>query len=272
MRIRMLDILMQPFMQRAIVIGLIVAIVCGYLGVFVTLKRMSFFVDAIAHSSLAGIALGIFFSIDPILSALIFAIIVAFGMAYVKKQGNLSFDTIIGIFFPTSFAIGIIVIGLVTGYRPDLISYLFGNILAVTNQDLAIAAIIGPLVMILFIALYRRMVFSIIDPDMARVVGLRLFLLEVLFLVSLAAVVVVSIKVLGIILVGALIVIPAAAAKNVSRSFSEEIAFSILFGIISVITGLFLSLVLNVASGATVVLVAVTLFIITFIFKKLQRA
>ena len=264
----MIEFLSQPFVLRALVAGLAVGIAGSFFGVFVILKKMSFFVDGIAHSALAGIALGLLFEVDPILAALAFAILVALGMGYIKNQLRLSFDTIIGIFFPAAFSVGVIIIGLLSGYRPELISYLFGNILAVTTQDLVLTLIVVPLALLPVILLYKRFVFSMIDSEMAKVQGIPLYILEMIFLVALAALVVVSLKVLGIILVGALVVIPAAAAKNVSSSFSEMISFAMLFAVISVILGLVASYYLDVASGASIVLTAVVIFVFTFLVHK----
>lgn len=264
----MLDIISQPFMQRAIILGVMVALICAFLGVFVTLRKMSFFADAIAHSSLAGIALGLLIGIEPLLGALIFALIVAAVMAYLRFRGNFSYDTILGIFFPASFSVGIIIIGLLQGYRPELLSYLFGNILAITNRDLLLAVVVIPVVLLLMIWRYRSMVLALVDEDMARVQGIRILRTELVFVLSLAAVVVVSLKVLGIILVSALIVIPAASAKNVSRSFSDMIVFSLLFSVLSVLIGLAASYTLDVASGASIVLVSTVLFLLTFTYKK----
>lgn len=270
MRRSMLEVLSQPFMQRALIVGVIVGIVLAFLGVFVTLKKMSFFVDAVAHSSLAGIAIALLIGIDPILGAFIFALLVSVAIGYVKQNGNLALDTVIGIFFPTSFAVGILIIGLLQGYRPELISFLFGNILSVATDDLIYALIVSPIVLLATIYLYRRLMFSIVDEETAAVQGVPTKLLEMIFLASIGAMVVVSLKVFGIILVSALVIIPAAAAKNVAKSLNEMTAFAVLFSLLSVVSGLFSSYYLNVASGATIVIVAATFFLLTFIFKRLQ--
>ncbi|MDZ7838956.1 MAG: metal ABC transporter permease [Actinomycetota bacterium] len=267
----MADFLTYPFLQRALVSGLIIGIACSLIGVFVVLQKMSFFANAIAHSSLAGIALGFLLGINPIVSAVIFGIIIAVLVAYLKNRSTLSVDTIIGIFLPTSMAIGVLIIGLIKGYKPDLLSYLFGNILAVDTFYLYLSLGLGLAVIIILAIFFKPYMFITFDRELAALQGVRVAVYDYLFIIMVAATVIISTKVLGIILVSALIVIPAASSKNISSNFTQMVIFSVLFGFVSSLSGLVLSYVFNLASGATIIMVSAAIFFITLPIKRAVR-
>jgi zinc transport system permease protein len=257
-----------PFMQRALIAALLMGILCPLLGVFVVIRRMSFFGDAISHSAFTGIALGLLFGIDPSLSAIGFAIVVALGMGWLQARSRIPSDTIIGVFFSGAAALGILLIGLLQGYRTDLFSYLFGDILTIGWPDLALAAtlLLGVAAVLWFI---RRPLLQIaLNRDMAAVQGVRVDYMEYALMTLLAITVAVSIKLVGIILVTALLIIPAAAARNVSASIRQMFSLSVAFGAISALMGLFGSYQLNTASGPTIVLVSISLFAASLVRSK----
>ncbi len=249
-----------PFMQRALVAALLMGILCPLLGVFVVIRRMSFFGDAISHSAFTGIALGLLAGVDPSLSAIGFAIVVALGMGWLQARSRIPSDTIIGVFFSGAAALGILLIGLLQGYRTDLFSYLFGDVLTIGWPDLGLASglLLGVGGML---ALLRRPLLQVaLNRDLAAVQGVHVDGMEYALMTLLAITVAVSIKLVGIILVTALLIIPAAAARNVSGSMRQMFSFSVAFGAVSALLGLFGSYSLNTASGPTIVLVSIALF------------
>ncbi|MFO7928543.1 MAG: metal ABC transporter permease [Candidatus Humimicrobiaceae bacterium] len=263
----MLDLLQYPFMQRALISGIIIGVTCSFIGVFVILNKMSFFANAVAHSSLAGIAIGFFMGLNPIVTAVIFGIIIGILVSFLKNKSVLSVDTIIGIFLPSSMAIGVLVISLIEGYKPDLLSYLFGNILAVDRFYLYLSLGLGILVLVLLSLFFKQYIFITFDRELARIQGIKVVLYDYIFVILLATTVIISTKIVGIILVSALVVIPPASSKNISSNFIQMVFFSILFGFVSSISGLVLSYYLNLASGATIIMVSAFIFLISLLLK-----
>jgi zinc transport system permease protein len=264
----MLEIFNYPFLIRALVAGSIVGIVLSLLGIFVVLRRMAFFGDAVGHFAFTGIALGFLFSIDPILSAVIFSVLLALGIGTIEGEKKLASDTIIGVFFSGSAALGILIIGMLKGYRSDLFQYLFGDILSVSDFDILISLILGVTIILLTVIFWKKLMQITFSRDLALINALPVKLLDYLLLVLLALATSLSIKIIGIILVTALLIIPAAAAQNLSYSFREMVLFSLLFGISSVILGIIFSYYLNTAAGSTIVLTSILIFILSIIFKR----
>lgn len=264
----MLEILSFPFIQRALIAGLLVGASLALLGVFVVLRKMSFFGDAIAHFSFTGIALGFLFNINPIFAAVVFSIILAVGIGFIQNKTTISTDTTIGVFFSGAAALGIFIIGLLRGYRSDLFQYLFGDILAITSTDIWIAFILTATIILTFTLLWRPFFKITFNREMALTSGLPVAALEYIFMILLAAATAIAIKIVGIILVTALLIIPAATAKNIAKNFKEMIVYTLIFGLLSVLVGLFASYFLNTASGPSIVLVGIILFAISSLFRK----
>jgi len=256
-------------MVRALIAGIFIGLCCSLIGVFIVLRKMAFFSDAIAHSSLAGVAISLLFGANTIAIALLFSVAIALGIGYMNKKTPLSIDTIIGIFFSGAMALAVIIISFISGYQPDLISYLFGNILAITGSDLILAILIGIFSVAIILVLLKSYLFLTIDRDGAKIIGLKTTLLDYLFLALLALVVVASIRIVGVILVSALIIVPPATAKNVCRNFAQMVYLSMFFGVISVVGGLVLSYYINAPSGAVIVLFSLAIFITTAIAKTI---
>lgn len=265
----MVEILQFPFMQRAILAGIFLAALLGFLGVFAILKKMAFFGDGIAHASLSGIAIGLIASVNPLWTAIIFAVVVAVLIYVLEKRTKLSIDAIIGILFTASLAIGVILISLQKGYQPELISFLFGNILSVSSYEL-IVMIVFSILIILFLAIfYKKLSLIAFDKEGAYLAGINISLFEILFNIFLAIAIVLGVKILGIVLVSALLIIPASVGKIVSGSFKGLIWWSIIVGEITVLLGLVLSYVFDLPSGAVIVLCGAVIFIIVAVFYRL---
>jgi ABC-type Mn2+/Zn2+ transport system permease subunit len=259
------EFITYPFIQRALLASIMVGILCPFIGNFVVLRKMSFFSTAISHSVFAGIALGVLLGIDFSLSSVMLAICIALFIAYLSEKTTLSHDTVIGIAFSAVIASGMLILGMVKGYRTDLFAFLFGDILSVSMSDLMIILIIGALSITVILSFFKPFMQITFNRDLARVEGIPVRFFEYLLFLIIALVVTVSLKIVGIILVTSLLIIPAAAAKNLASNVSWLFIFSCLFGIISGFTGLIGSVYLDTASGPTIVLVSIVIFFLTLL-------
>jgi len=261
------DILLLPIFQRALLIGLILGTLMAILGVLVVLRRMSFFADAIGHSALTGIALGILLAIDPLWAAMAFAMLVAALIAVAKNYSRLPLDTLLAVFFPSAVALGVILVQLSPGYQADLVSFLFGDILSVGPLDVWVAIGLAVIVIGVMLGAGKSLVYIAFDETLAKVDGVPVKAFEILLLVLLAMVVAASIKIVGIILVTALMVIPAASAQNLARSLVSMFALSIVISILAVVSGMLVSAALGVPSGPAVVLAGAVFFMSSLVLK-----
>ncbi|MBI4280838.1 metal ABC transporter permease, partial [Candidatus Uhrbacteria bacterium] len=233
------DFFQYPFLIRALVAVVILGILTAILGVFVVLRRMAFFGDAIAHSSLAGIALGLLFGLHPMLGAIGVSILVAVGIVFVDRKKVLAMDTIIGVFFAAAVAVGVLIMGELRGVRVNLLGFLFGDILAISNVDLWIVGILGVVVLLLVAVASKPLVHIAFQEDLARVLGTPVERYNYFFMILLALAVALGIKVAGVILMGPLLIIPAAAAKNIARDFRSMMMLAVVLSLVAGMVGLF---------------------------------
>lgn len=267
----MLEVLQYEFMRNALLAGLLAAIACGIIGTYVIVKRMVFISGGIAHASFGGIGLGYLLGINPVLGALFFAVASALGMGLVTRRTKLPEDTAIGILWAMGMALGVIFIGLAPGYAPDLFSYLFGNILTVPLSDLVMMLILDVIIISVVFLLYKEFLALSFDEEFSTVVGMPTERLYLILLGLIALTVVVLIRVVGIILVIALLTIPAAMARQYTHSMKKVMCLSILFGAVFAVSGLWLSYVVDLASGATIILVAGILFLGSWGLSELRK-
>jgi zinc transport system permease protein len=267
----MVELLQLPFMQRALVAGLVLGILLAYLGIFVTLRKMAFFSDGIAHAALAGAAIGLLTRFSPLVSALVFSMLLACLIYWLEKKSSLSSDAIIGILFTSGMALGIVLISLRQGYQPELIGYLFGNILAIRRQDLALIVVLAILIMAFIIGHKRKLTLLALDREMAYMAGVNPDFYQLLLYIMLAAALVLGIRVLGVILVSAILIIPVSTARLLSRSFKALTLWTAVIAESIMIGGLLLSYYLNLPSGAVIVLTGSTIFSLTFVVYSLRR-
>ena len=266
----MLEALQYEFIRNALLAGLLAAVACGIVGVYVIVKKIVFISGGIAHASFGGIGLGYFMGISPVLGAMFFALASALGMGLITRKTKLPEDTAIGVLWAMGMAIGIIFIGLAPGYAPDLFSYLFGNILTVPSSDLILMLVLDFIIIAIVIALYKEFLALSFDEEFSTVVGVPVEVLYLLLLCMIALTVVVLIRVVGIILVIALLTIPAALARQFTYDLRKMMLLSILFGILFTFGGLWLSFELNLASGATIILLSGTVLLISLGINKLR--
>jgi zinc transport system permease protein len=257
-----------PFFQRALAGGVIVGLITSLLGVFVVLRRSSFFGDAIAHASLAGVAVGVVTGIPPLFAAGTVAVGIGLALNRFERKSRLSIDTILGFFLAFFMALGVLILSLRPGYQPELLSYLFGSILSVSPGNLVAVGGIGLLVGLAVAILRRSLTFATFDSDGARVSGIPVDRVLTVYNALLALVVIASVKVVGVILVNALLVLPAATAKRFSRSVGEMFLLAPLLGVSSVVAGLFLSLRWNAPSGPAIALVSGAVFLASALVRR----
>lgn len=262
-----MSVLAHPFMVRALVSGAILAALLASLGVFVTLRKMAFFSDGIAHASLAGIAIAVLAGLAPLPVALAWAVVIAPLIWKLERDTRLPSDTVIGIFFTASMALGVVLMSFSKGYQPDLVSYLFGSILAIRTVDVAITAALGAAIMAWLVASFRQVTYLSLAEESAVVSGIRVDAHTVALYVALAVATVLGVKVLGIVLVSALLVLPAAASRMLSGSFKEFFIGSILLAELMMLAGLVLSFAYDLPSGATIVLVGSAVFALSALVK-----
>jgi zinc transport system permease protein len=260
----MSEMLTYPFMQRALLAGILVGAVTSLLGVFVVLRRSAFFGDAVAHASLAGVAVGVVAKLPPLPLAAAVAVTIGVSLHRLERVSRLSLDTLLGFVLPFFMAIGVLVLSLSPGFQPELLSYLFGSILAVSWPGLAAAAGISFAVAVMLVVVGRRLVYATFDHDGAVVAGIDVPRLLAVYHVLLALMVVASLSIVGIVLVNALLVIPAATAKLHARSLAQMFVLAPLLGVGSVLVGLFGSYWLDVPSGPAIVVVAGMLFLVAW--------
>lgn len=259
-----------PFMQRALLAGLLTGVSTCYYGAFVMQRRMAFLGDGLAHAALGGVALALLLGHEPLWIAVPFTVLVAVGITWVTERSRLGADTTIGVFFALSMALGIVFLSLKQGYAADTIAYLFGSILAVSRADLWAAAGVAALTLCVT-PLWGRWAYASFDRESALADRVPVRFDDYLLAVLLAVAIVVSAKVVGIVLLSSFLVIPAAAARLVSRSFTAMTLIGVGCGVVSVLAGMVLSYELNLPTGATVILTQTALFVIALVASGVLR-
>lgn len=264
-----ISILTLPFMQRAFIGGIIIALLLAYFGIFAMLRRSSFFGDAIAHSSLTGVALGILFGVNPLLLSLLYAVLVAFILPVLRKKSDLHTDSLLGIILPVSMAIGVILLSVTPGYQPELMSFLFGSILGISWEYIIFTGVTA--IVLFFVArVYHKKLLNIaFDAEYSQLLGIRVGMIDMIYHVALAISIVIGIQLVGIVLVNALLIIPAATSRLFAGSLKSMFVLAPIFSTISVIIGLTGSYLFNVPSGPMIAVVSGLIFLTALIWKNL---
>jgi len=261
-----LDPLQYTFIVRALVAAIVVGVVCSVLGTYVVLRGMAFFGDALAHTILPGVVIAFLLGWPLAVGALIFGILTALGIGALTDKAMLKEDTAIGVVFAGLFALGIALLSLSGDYTIDLAHFLFGNLLGVTQTDLLVTVALAAVVLVTILLFYKEFMVISFDPLLAVTLRLPTTFLRYLLLVLIAVTIVTSLQVVGIALMLAMFVTPAATASLLTRRLPTMMGVSALIGAFSGVVGLYASFYLNVASGAAVVLVATLIFLLVFLF------
>jgi len=259
------------FLQRALLAGIFVAIACALLGVFLILRRDAMIGHGLAHVTFAGVALGLFLKIIPLAVALVIAVLAALGIMKLKEKAGIYGDTAIAIFSSVGLALGILLATLAHSFSVDLFSYLFGDILAIEASEVWLSVGLAAIVVFIVILNYHKFMYMTFDREAANASGIKVGRLDILLTILTAVTIVLGMKVVGILLVSALVVIPAAAGLQVASNFKQAIVLSSLISFVSVLLGLFLAYHLDFPASGTVVILSFLLFGLFFILKKRKR-
>jgi len=263
-----LDFLQYDFMRNALAAGLAASVLCGVIGIYVILNKIVFISDGIAHAAFGGIGLGYFLGYDPLAFGIGSAVLTALGIGMVSNRARVSEDTAIGVFMATGMALGIMLLTLSQGYARDLYGYLFGNILAVTRGDVLLISALTLIILALVFLLYKEFLLLSFDPIYAEAIGLPVQSLRLLLLAMVAFSVVILIKIVGIIMVIALLTIPGAISRRHMSGLPAIMAGSVFLGAIFVTIGLVISYELDVPSGATIILTAAVAFFLSTLISR----
>jgi zinc transport system permease protein len=257
-----------PFVQNGLIGGVAAALICAMLGVFIVLKRASLIGEGVAHLSFGGIAVGLFAGIYPLYTALILSLLGTLAISYLQKKKLVYFETAIGIIFSFGLALGAVLASMSGGFNVDLFSYLFGDILTISSQDLVLIVILTVAVVVFAATFYKELMQLTFDTQGARLSGIPVSTFDAIFNIMTALAVVVSIKIVGSLLVSSLLILPAASALQISNSFRTTMVYSMVIGVMCVIFGLFSSFFYDIATGGAIVLINIALFVIFVALRK----
>ena len=261
-----LDPLQFEFFLRALLASALVGVVCAVVGTYMVLRGLAFMGDAISHSAFPGVVIAYLVHSPFYLGAAIAAVITSLAIGWVSRRGNLRGDTVIGVLFAGMFALGVFLFSRIPNYVGDLFGFLFGEVLGISTGDVIALSVLGVGVLVIVALLWKELLYSTFDPLGAAASGLPVERLDYLFLALIALTIVVSLQAVGIIMVVAMLVTPAATAQLLTLRFSRLMAVAIAVGLISPIVGLYLSYWFDAASGATIVLVETVVFLAALLF------
>src|SRR5258708_4421689 len=267
MDINMLEIFHYSFMVRAFLAGGIVAIIAPLIGVFLVAKRYSLMADSLAHVSLAGVALGLLLGIYPVYTAIAVAIVAALVIEKLRSQRHVSGELALAMFMSAGLAIAIVLISFGHGFNIDLLSYLFGSITTVTTQDVLVISVLGTSILVLIAVLYQQFAYLSFDEEAALVSGVKTQWLNTLLMILTAVTVSVAMRIVGVLLIGALMVIPVVTATQLRKSFLQTIACAVVCSFVSVLVGLFSSFYFNLPAGGAIVVTSLGLFFVSLLFN-----
>lgn len=252
----MSEILSYSFMQNALLAGILVSIACGVIGTLVVLKKMVFISGGVAHTAYGGVGLAFYLGFNPVLGAVAFSMIASFLMGTIQRQTRQRQDTLIGVMWAMGMAVGILFADMTPGYKADLMSYLFGSILAVTSTDLLLMLAVDVIVIVLITLFYKELQASAFDETFARVRNLPVDLLYIILVALIGLVVVMLMRVVGLIMIIALLTVPAAIGSLFLKHMKHIMWLATGLSLVFTISGLLLSFYFNLTSGATIILVA----------------
>lgn len=263
--------MLDDFFVRALVAGAGVALAAGPLGCFIVWRRMAYFGDTVSHSALLGVTLGFLIDVNLTLAVFVVAGLVALGLMVMQRANTLSSDAILGILSHSTLAVGLVIVAFMTWLRIDLMAYLFGDILAVTQRDILIIYAGAAAALAVLAAIWTRLLADTVSYDLARAEGLRPEAARFIFMLLVAAVVAMTMKVVGILLITALLIIPAAAARNFAATPETMAAVAAGIGVLGVAAGLHGSLHLDTPAGPTIVVAAMALFLASLAVRGVVR-
>lgn len=264
----MLEIFQYDFMVRSFEAGIAIGIIAPVVGMFLVVRRYSLMADTLAHVSLAGVAIGLLFAINPIITAIIASILAGVGIETLRSSHRVFGESVLALFLSGSLAVAIVILSLAKGFNANLFNYLFGSISTVSPEDLVVILVLVFAVLLVVMRLYKELFFVSFDQELAQASGVPVKMLNFTIITLSAIIVALSIRIVGVLLIGALMVIPVISAMQYSKGFRTTLLLSVVFSLVSVLTGLFVSYYTNVASGGAIVLVALVIFLLSLAFTK----
>ena len=264
-----LEIFFYGFMQRALVSGIAIALLCSVVGLFLVLRRYSLFGDAVAHSSFGGIAAGLLIGIYPMWTAYLVSLISALVITRIKQKFDISGEASVAVLLSSGIAIGLILISISGGFNVDIFSFLFGSILLVSVEDTVLVLGLTGIILIVILLLYRELIYSTFNEEQAKVSGIPVEKINYLIVFIAGITVVTSIQLVGILLISALFVIPNVTAIMYGRSFKQTALLSITFAVSSVIVGILISYLFDITPAGTIVMLAIAIFAVTIGLKSI---
>jgi zinc transport system permease protein len=265
-----MEILSYGFIQRALVAGILISVLCAVLGIFLVLRRLSLIGDGLAHVTFGSVAVALLLRIDPVyvtLASVPLVLLSSLGILKLTEKARIYGDAAIGIVSSLGIACGVLLASVAGGYNVDLFSYLFGNILSISTTELVTAAVLFCVVMLLVALFYNDLFAITFDEDLARSSGIKTGLINKVLVLLTALTVVLAMKVVGILLISALLILPAVTALQVARGFRTTIVTAVGVAVFSVVSGIFASFALNFPTGATIVIINVMMFLLAVIGK-----
>jgi zinc transport system permease protein len=265
------EILSYGFIQRALIAGTLIAVLCAVLGVFLVLRRLSLIGDGLAHVTFGSVAVALLFRINPVyvtLASVPLVLLSSLGILKLTDKARIYGDAAIGIVSSFGIACGVLLASVAGGYNVDLFSYLFGNILSISSTEVVIAAVLFCMVMIMVALFYNDLFAITFDEDLAKSSGIKTDLINKVLVLLTGLTVVLAMRVVGIMLISALLIIPAVSALQVARGFRATIVTAAVIAVVSVISGIFCSFMVNLPTGATIVIINIVLFMMAFAGKR----
>ena len=263
-----LEALSYAFMQKALIAGVAVGIICSFMGTFLVLRRYSLFGDGIAHVAFGGISVGLFLGVFPLWTAFIVSIFGGLGLQKLRQSTKISGDSAVAVVLVSGLAVGVILVSSSGGFSVDLFSFLFGSILLISNEDAIMILAISAGIIATLTIMQKQFLHLTFNEEQAKLVGLRTTLLNYAFVVLASITVVTSMRLVGILLISALIVIPNITAMMFGKGFKKTVFISMSISVISVVSGILVSYFLNVAPSGTIVVIAVGILIGTLVLKS----
>jgi zinc transport system permease protein len=259
------------FIQRALIAGIAISILCSVIGLFLVLRRQALFGDSLAHMAFGGIAVGIYTNTYPLWTAFIASILAALGITKLQHSSNIPADSAVAIMLTAGLAIGILLLSFAGGFSVDLFSFLFGNILLVSLEDTLLISLLTALVLLSVVILFKKFLYITFDEQQAEVSGLQVQRLNYFFIVLASLTVIASMRLVGILLISSLTVIPNITAMMFGTGFKRTLLVSVLISVTSVVSGIFSSYILNSAPSGTIALISISLFLFVYIAKYLIK-
>jgi len=262
------EIFRYDFMVRAFLAGLIIAVIAPLIGIFLVIRRYSLMADTLAHVSLVGVAIGLLTNNDPIITATATSVISAVGIERIRVHGKIFGESVLALFLSASLAVASVLISMAKGYSVNIIGYLFGSITTVGTAELYYIAVLGIVVLGTLLLIYKQLFYISFDEDLARASGINTKAYNLVLIVLAALTVTLSMRIVGVLLIGALMVIPVITAMQFGKSFKKTVWMGVGFSLLSVVAGLYISYWMDLASGGTIVVVALIFFLVSLFINR----